>query len=133
MKRFSGWLVFLFSILCGYAPHEALPQMLADPLRVHFIDVGQGDGILIQTPDGAAALIDSGYDNGLALAYLQQQSIQHLNAVIASHPHADHIGGLMEVMQAILMVSGLPGQATPRRTMSVFWTRLTGSTSHTLR
>jgi competence protein ComEC len=101
MKCFPGWLIILFIFFCGFAPQTVHPQTLTDPLRVHFIDVGQGDGILIQTPDGAAALIDSGYDNGLALAYLQQQSIQRLNAVIASHPHADHIGGLIEVMQAI--------------------------------
>jgi competence protein ComEC len=46
-------------------------------------------------------LIDGGYDNGLALAYLQQIGIERIDAVIASHPHADHIGGLTEVMYAL--------------------------------
>jgi competence protein ComEC len=69
-------------------------------LRVYFIDVGQGDSIFIQSADGSTALIDGGYDNGMALAYLQSiGSATHLNAVIASHPHADHIGGLSEVME----------------------------------
>lgn len=70
-------------------------------LRVHFIDVDQGDSILIIAPDGATALIDGGYDNGMALAYLQQQDITHIDVMIATHPHADHIGGLVQVMQAM--------------------------------
>jgi competence protein ComEC len=70
-------------------------------LRVHFIDVGQGDSILIQSSNQANVLIDGGYDNGLSLAYLQSIGVSHLNALIASHPHADHIGGLTQVMQAV--------------------------------
>lgn len=101
MKYLPGWLILLFSFVCGFTPQTVFAQALPDTLQVHFMDVGQGDSILIQTPDGATALIDGGYDNGLALAYLQQQGIQRLDAVIASHPHADHIGGLIEVMQAI--------------------------------
>lgn len=70
-------------------------------LRVHFIDVGQGDSILIQTPDGANALIDGGYPNGRALAYLQAEGITRIDVLIASHPHADHIGGLVEVLHTL--------------------------------
>lgn len=71
------------------------------PLRVTFIDVGQGDSILIQTPDGATALIDGGYPGSGTLAYLQQQRIARIDALIASHPHADHIGGLIDVLGAL--------------------------------
>jgi competence protein ComEC len=70
-------------------------------LQVTFIDVGQGDSIFIQTPEGQTALINDGADNGNTLAYLQKQSITHLNLVIASRPHADHIGGLVQVMQVL--------------------------------
>lgn len=70
-------------------------------LQVHFIDVGQGDSILIQTSDSATALIDGGYDNGMTLAYLQQHGIARIDVMIATHPHADHIGGLIEVMEAL--------------------------------
>lgn len=86
---------------------QATPQPIqpaisqSGQLRVHFIDVDQGDSIFIQTPDGATALIDGGYDNGMALAYLQQQGITRIDVMIATHPHADHIGGLIQVMQAI--------------------------------
>lgn len=68
---------------------------------MHVIDVGQGDSILIQAPNGTTALIDGGYDNGQALAYLRDQEIQRIDLVIASHPHADHIGGLVEVLHAL--------------------------------
>ncbi|MBZ0320254.1 MAG: MBL fold metallo-hydrolase [Anaerolineae bacterium] len=79
----------------------ASTSVINGPLRVHFIDVDQGDSILIIAPDGATALIDGGYDNGMALAYLQQQGITHIDVMIATHPHADHIGGLVQVMQAM--------------------------------
>lgn len=70
-------------------------------LQVHFIDVGQGDSIFIQSPDGKSILIDGGDSNFKALNYLQTIGIQKLDLVIATHPHADHIGGLVEIIQAI--------------------------------
>jgi competence protein ComEC len=77
------------------------PPQATFRLAVHFIDVGQGDSILIVAPDGTTILIDGGYDNGKALAYLRSTGVTQVNAVIASHPHADHIGGLVEVMKAL--------------------------------
>lgn len=70
-------------------------------LIIHVIDVGQGDSILIQTPQGTTALIDGGYDNGLALEYLEQQGINTIDVMVLSHPHADHLGGLIEVMDTL--------------------------------
>lgn len=66
---------------------------------VHFIDVGQGDATLIVAP-GGAVLIDGG-DNHMGsrvVDYLLSQNIRHLDYVIATHPHADHIGGLIDVI-----------------------------------
>ena len=76
-----------------------LPQTLA-PFRVHFIDVGQGDAILIQAPDGEVGLIDGGVAGSGVVQYLQNSGITHLDLVIATHPHEDHIGGLVEVLNA---------------------------------
>lgn len=67
--------------------------------KVHFIDVGQGDSILIQDED-TTLLIDAG-DNGyedFVVDYLKKQKIENLNHVIGTHPHADHIGGLDAVI-----------------------------------
>jgi beta-lactamase superfamily II metal-dependent hydrolase len=70
---------------------------------VHFIDVGQGDSIFIQSPEGKSMLIDAGKkDAGKeVVAYLRQQGIEKLDYVVATHPDADHIGGLITVLNSI--------------------------------
>lgn len=70
-------------------------------VQVHFIDVGQGDAILIQAPDGKTMLIDGGEADSGALQYLQSKGITKLDVVVATHPHADHIGGLAEILNTI--------------------------------
>ena len=72
-------------------------------MRVHFIDVGQGDSIFIESPNGHTMLIDGGV-KGVGqevVAYLQGQGVQKLDAVVATHPDADHIGGLIAVLNSI--------------------------------
>jgi len=69
---------------------------------IHFIDVGQGDAVLIQTSNGNM-LIDGG-DIGLGdrvLAYLRFAGVSRFDYVIATHPHADHIGGLVDVINTL--------------------------------
>lgn len=70
-------------------------------LKVHFIDVGQGDSTLIEK-DGHYMLIDAGErDQGQAVvSYLKEQGVKTLDYVIGTHPHSDHIGGLEAVIQA---------------------------------
>jgi len=70
-------------------------------LQVHVIDVGQGDSILIQGPDGRSTLIDGGSSGTGVLQYLQRIGVKHLDLVVATHPHEDHIGGLPEILNAI--------------------------------
>ncbi|WP_292388043.1 MBL fold metallo-hydrolase [Methanosarcina sp. UBA5] len=68
-------------------------------LTVHFLDVDQGDSILLEI-DGKSMLVDSGEsDQGkVVTAYLQNQGISTLDYVVATHPHSDHIGGMNEIL-----------------------------------
>lgn len=69
-------------------------------LAVHFIDVGQGDSILIRTPD-KDVLIDGGERGDTVLNYLRALGVEKLALVIGTHPHSDHIGGLINVLEEI--------------------------------
>ncbi|MDW0111128.1 S-layer homology domain-containing protein [Sporosarcina aquimarina] len=70
-------------------------------MKVHFIDVGQGDSILLQTPTGKNMLIDGGKasSENKVVAFLKSKGISTLDVVIATHPDADHIGGLISVLE----------------------------------
>ena len=86
------------------APTPTLPPdatVSVRPLVVSFIDVGQGDSILITAPDGQTMLIDGGSAGSGALAYLQNQGIKRIDLMIATHPDEDHLGGLVEVLNAM--------------------------------
>jgi competence protein ComEC len=67
-------------------------------LTVRVLDIGQGDSILISSPAGANVLIDGGPDEELAAQQLVSYGVKRLDAVIATHPHADHIAGLPQVL-----------------------------------
>ena len=71
-------------------------------LTVTYFDVGQADAILISLPDGRFIQIDGGNDgDGDALVpALRERGVKTLNFVVGTHPHADHIGGLDELVEA---------------------------------
>lgn len=80
-------------------PHpEATPAAV---LQVHFIDVGEGDSILIVAPDGKTALIDGGEPGSGVVPYLEALGLKRLDMVVATHPHSDHVGGLVEVLSTL--------------------------------
>jgi len=90
-------------------------------LQVHFIDVGQGDSILVVAPDGKTMLIDGGEADSGALQYLQKKGIKRLDVVVATHPHADHIGGLVQVLKAVPVARVVTnGQSHTTRTYEDF-------------
>lgn len=89
----------LFNIGQLYYKEHGLGNHLSAETSVHFIDVGQGDSELIVSGD-QAVLIDAGPTSAAdtVVNYLKKQNISHLTAVIATHPHEDHIGGLAAVL-----------------------------------
>ena len=83
------------------------------PLRVTFLAVGQGDGALVELPDGKTILIDAGPEgtSGNAGArfiepYLRWEGISRLDDIVLSHPHSDHLGGIPYLLRHVA-VSGI--------------------------
>ena len=98
-KLISLFLV-LSLLLCGCA--QTLPgqsDVSGDGLTIQFIDVGQADCALLQC-DGQSLLIDGGNrdDSQLVVSFLEQQGVQELDAVVCTHAHEDHVGGLPAVL-----------------------------------
>lgn len=65
---------------------------------INFLDVGQGDASLIMSSTGEVVLIDSGPNKNLILNHIRNLKIEYIDLIIASHPHADHITGMDEII-----------------------------------
>lgn len=72
-----------------------------DYFTVHFLDVGQGDAVLIQTPDGTEIVIDGGSSRAVLREIAAQQTWhdRQIELVIATHADEDHVGGLTDVLE----------------------------------
>ncbi|MGH2568302.1 MAG: DNA internalization-related competence protein ComEC/Rec2, partial [Bacteroidota bacterium] len=98
--------VFKFAMIAGllllnFVVYSKVVGEEKGSLCVTFVDVGQGDAILLEFPNGKNALIDAGptslsYDAGerIVAPLLKFKTIEKLDALIMSHPHSDHIGGV---------------------------------------
>ena len=99
MKKIITFILslgLLFAII--YSPDMVAKELKMD-LEVHFIDVGQGDSILIKN-DGENMLIDgrTRSSSEIVVNYLIEQDVEDLKYVVGTHPHEDHIGGLIDVL-----------------------------------
>ena len=77
-------------------------NIINDELKIHYINVGQGDGILIQYNE-SNILIDGGPidSSNMLIDYLTKNNVKKLDYIIATHPHDDHIGSLPYVLNYI--------------------------------
>jgi competence protein ComEC len=89
----------LLAVLSAAALYSSFSSPLV--LRTHFLNVGQADCFVIQTPNGRSLLIDSGNieDSQPISSYLDNLNIRKLDVVIGTHPHADHIGGMAQIIR----------------------------------
>jgi len=77
------------------------PSAATGFLQVTFLDVSQGDSAWLKTPDGWDILIDGGKESegpGL-VSYLQSHGVTDIEVLVLTHPHADHVGGLVTVLE----------------------------------
>lgn len=107
MKRF-GWLISLiagFCLICSFAEAD---------LKLHFMDVGQGDSTLIQC-DGMNMLVDAGPETAGKTVhdYLIKAGVSVLDYVIATHEHDDHLGGMPEALSGLEVGTVYSGGAVP--------------------
>ena len=93
-------LVIFLLIAVGVVAYFWLYQEKPARLEVIFFDIGQGDAILIKTPDNQQILIDGGPDDQILVKLGKYMPLfdKSLDLVILSHPHADHIAGLVSVL-----------------------------------
>lgn len=122
----SGWLSFglndaiqaVEDLYDSVSTGSSLPADSGE-LEVHMIDVGQGLSVFVRAPGGDCALIDAGdRDDGETVsAYLQNLGVNRIDVLIATHPHADHIGGMTQVVKDIdigrVVMTDLPESMQP--------------------
>ncbi|MFD2705208.1 S-layer homology domain-containing protein [Salibacterium lacus] len=77
------------------------PESDSTELEAHFIDVGQGDSIFVEYPNGKNMLVDGGKRAAgeKVVSYLENEGVSTIDHLISTHPDADHIGGLIQVLE----------------------------------
>jgi competence protein ComEC len=100
MRRLIGFALAVgLSLVAGPARAQQSRPPRTGVATVEILDVGQGDAILIRSPEGKTALVDAGPHQDLAAELLRRRGIKSLDLVVVSHHHADHYGGMEAVVR----------------------------------
>jgi beta-lactamase superfamily II metal-dependent hydrolase len=95
-----AWIVAASLAPAGSTAQQGgVAGVVAPAVEITFLDVGQGDAVLVRAPDGRTALIDAGTD--APLDALRASGVDRIDLLVATHPHADHIGGMRDVLSAL--------------------------------
>ncbi|MFM2381808.1 MAG: hypothetical protein RLZZ76_575 [Candidatus Parcubacteria bacterium] len=101
--RFAILVLFSVCAVFAWLPQQgfSLDTENESYLQVHFLDVGQGDAIFIETPSGKQVLIDGGRDGSVLgeLSKVMGFFDRDIDMVVGTHPDLDHIGGLIDVLK----------------------------------
>ena len=108
LQRLPRWrrpaaVAFAAALLPALLAWQLLPARALPPptgLRITFLDVGQGDAILLQVPQGAV-LVDQGPPEAKVARQLRGLGVRRLAAVVLTHPQRDHIGGAEAVLRQL--------------------------------
>ena len=106
----ASGLISLFATALLVAIVRPQPAIRHDALEITAIDVGQGDSLFIVSPQGKTMLIDAGgslgplrsefdYGEDVVSPYLWSRGIYHLDVIVLTHAHGDHIGGMSRIVE----------------------------------
>ena len=101
-KHFLFIAVLFLVVLNFFLWNRTLAEIPNNNLKIYFLDIGQGDATFIEAPNSNQVLIDGGGGDNAVLRELGEvmsPTDRSIDMVIATHPDADHIGGLAEVIE----------------------------------
>lgn len=85
----------------NYSDNTAVSSEGNSDVSVHFLDIGQGDSIFVELPNGECMLIDAGVANKgeFIESYISESGYNKIDYLVATHPHADHIGSMAYIVR----------------------------------
>ena len=115
----------VFSAFCPpaqwkyYVNKPEVAKRSAGEMRIHYLDVGQGDCTLVELPDGKVVLIDGGDSTERTaetiLRYLNALKIKTIDYLIVTHTHSDHCGALQKVVEQKKILNAYLPAAKPEK------------------